>query len=94
MACPRCAEQFQGRYSKYLHKFFYANNRVFLSPDHKFRNHLKNQFDGKVENTGPPMIVDPGDWLKKYEYAELKAWEDFFDRGNSIEEPEQVVNMP
>ena len=37
------------------------------------------------------MIMGPGDWLKKYEDVELKAWEDFFDWGDSIEEPEQVV---
>ena len=64
---------------------------VFLPPDHKFRNRLKNQFDGKVENRGPPMIMGLGDWIKKYEDVELKGWEDFFDRGDSIEEPEQVV---
>jgi hypothetical protein len=82
-------------YSKYLHKFVYANNMVFLPTDHKFRNLLKNQFDGKVENRGPPMIIGPGDWIKKYEDVELKGWEDFFDRGDLIEEPEEVVfNMP
>ena len=37
------------------------------------------------------MIMGPGDWLKKYEDVELKAWEDFFDWGDSIEEPEQVL---
>jgi hypothetical protein len=68
---------------------------VFLPTDHKFRNRLKNQFDGKVENRGPPMIMGQGDWIKKYEDVELKGWEDFFDRGDSIQEPEQVVvNMP
>jgi hypothetical protein len=66
-------------YSKDLHKFIYTNNMVFLPTDHKFRNRLKNQFDGKVENRGPPMIMGPGDWLKKYEDVELKSWEDFFD---------------
>jgi hypothetical protein len=41
------------------------------------------------------MIMGPGDWIKKYEYVELKSWEDFFDQGDSIEEPKQVVvNMP
>ena len=41
------------------------------------------------------MIMGLGDWIKKYEYAELKGWEDFFYQGDSIEEPEQVVvNMP
>jgi len=36
-----------------------------------------------------------GDWLKKYEDAKLKAWEDFFDQDYSIQEIEQVVaNMP
>ena len=34
------------------------------------------------------MIMGPGDWIKKYEDAELKSWEDFFDRGDSIEGPE------
>lgn len=72
-------EQFQGWYSKDLHKFIYANNRVFLPLDHRFRNCLKNQFDGKVENRGPPMIMGPSDWFKMYEDAELKDWEDFFD---------------
>jgi hypothetical protein len=68
---------------------------VFLLTDHKFINRLKKQFDGKVENRGPPMIMGLGDWIKKYEDAKLKAWEDFFDQGDSIEEPEQVVvNMP
>jgi hypothetical protein len=34
------------------------------------------------------------DWLKKYEDAKSKAWEDFFDQGYSIQELEQaVVNM-
>ena len=67
---------------------------IFLPTDHKFRNHLKNQFDEKVENRGPPMIMGPGDWIKKYEDVELKDWEYFFDRGDSIEELEQVaVNM-
>jgi hypothetical protein len=51
----------------------YANNMVFLPPDHRFRNYHKNQFDGKVENIGPPMIMGPTDWLKKYENDELKA---------------------
>ena len=37
------------------------------------------------------MIMGPVDWIKKYEYAELKAWRDCFDGGDSIEEPEQVV---
>jgi hypothetical protein len=50
-----------------LHKFIYANNRVFLPPDHKLRNPLKNQFDGKFVNIGPPMIMGLGDWIKKYE---------------------------
>jgi hypothetical protein len=72
---------FKVGYSKYLHKFIYANNMVFLPLDHKFRNRLKNQFDGKVENRGPPMIMGLGDWIKKYEYVELKAWEDFFLTG-------------
>jgi hypothetical protein len=68
---------------------------VFLPPDHRFRNHHKNQFDGKYENRGPPMIMGPYDWLKKYEYVELKAWKDFFDGGDSIEETKQVViKMP
>ena len=40
---------------------------VFLPLDHKFRNCLKNQFDEKVENICPPMIMSPGDWHKKYE---------------------------
>jgi hypothetical protein len=41
------------------------------------------------------MIMGPTDWLKKYEDVELKAWQDFFDGGDSIEEPEQVViKMP
>jgi hypothetical protein len=35
--------------------------------------------------------MGPGDWLKKYEDAKLKSWEDFFDRGDSIEERKQVV---
>ena len=94
-ACPICAEQFQGQYSKYLHKFIYTNNSDFLLPNHKFRNRLQNQIDGKVENRGPPMIMGPGDWLKKYDYVELKSWEDSFNRGNLIKELEQVViNMP
>jgi hypothetical protein len=68
---------------------------VFLPPYHKFINRLKNQFDGKGENKCPPMIMGPCDWIKKYEDVELKAWEDFFDRGDSIEQPQQVVvNMP
>ena len=37
------------------------------------------------------MILGPGDYLKKYEDAKSKAWEDFFDQGYSIQEPEQVV---
>ena len=37
---------------------------------------MKNQFDVKVENRSPPMIMGLGDWLKKYEDVELKAWED------------------
>ena len=37
------------------------------------------------------MILGPGDWLKKYEDAKSKAWEDFFYQGYSIQEPEQVV---
>jgi hypothetical protein len=90
-----CAEQFQGWYSKDLHKFIYANSRVFLPLDHKFRNHLKNQFDGKIENIGPPLIMGIDDWIKKCEDVELKAWEDFFYWDYSIEEPKQVVvNMP
>ena len=37
----------------------------------------------------------PVDWLKKYEDAELKSWNDFFLHDHSIEEPEQVmVEMP
>ena len=41
------------------------------------------------------MILGLGDWLKKYEDAKLKAWEDFFDQDYSIQEIEQVVaNMP
>jgi hypothetical protein len=34
---------------------------VFLLPDHRFRNRHKNQFDGKFENRGPPMIMGPMD---------------------------------
>jgi hypothetical protein len=64
---------------------------VFLQPNHRFRNHHKNQFDGKVENKGPPMIMGPTYWLKKYEDVELKTWQDFFYGGDSIEEPKQVV---
>ena len=37
------------------------------------------------------MILGLGDWLKKYEDAKSKAWEDFFDQGYSIQESEQVV---
>ena len=67
---------------------------VFLPTNHKFRNR-KNQIDGKVENISPPMIMGPGDWLKKYEDVELKAWQDVFDGGDSIEEPGKVViKMP
>ena len=41
------------------------------------------------------MIMGLGNWIKKYEDVELKGWEDFFDQGDLIEEPEQVVvNMP
>ena len=41
------------------------------------------------------MIMGPSDWIKKYEDAEMKALEDFFDRVDSIEEPKLVVvNMP
>ena len=32
-----------------------------------------------------------GDWLKKYEDAKSKAWEDLFYQGFSIQEPKQVV---
>lgn len=39
--------------------------------------------------------MGPGDWLKKYEDVESKAWEDFLDQGALIEEPKQVVaEMP
>ena len=39
--------------------------------------------------------MSPADWLKKYEDAELKSWNDFFLHDHSIEEPEQVmVEMP
>ena len=55
---------------------------VFIPPDHKFRNRMKNQFDGNFEKRIPPMIMGPDDWLKKYEDVELKAWEDFVDRGH------------
>jgi hypothetical protein len=58
----------------------------FLPTDHKFRNRLRNQFDRKVENR-VAMIMGPVDWIKKYEDVELKGWEDFFDQGDSIEEP-------
>lgn len=37
------------------------------------------------------MIMGPDDWLKKYEDAESKAWEEFFDQGDWIEEPKQFV---
>ena len=37
------------------------------------------------------MILGLGDWLKKYEDAKSKAWEDFFDQVYSIQEPEEVV---
>ena len=84
-------KQFQRWYSKDLHKFIYANNRVFLPPNHRFRGHQKNQFDGKVENRGPPLILGPDDWLNKYEDAKSKAWEDFFDQVYSIQGLEQVV---
>jgi len=57
----------------------------FLPPYHRFRNRHKNQFYGKFENRGPLMIMGPIDWIKKYEVAELKAWKDFFDLGDSIE---------
>jgi hypothetical protein len=60
---------------------------VFLPTDHNFRNCRNNQFDGKVENRGPPMIMGLSDWIKKYEDVELKVWEDFFDQSDSIEEP-------
>ena len=68
------------RYSKDLHKIIYANNRIFLPPDHRFRDRQKNQFDGKVENRGPPLILGPDDWLKNYEDAKSKDWKDFFDK--------------
>ena len=69
--------------------------RIFLPLDHRFIDRQKNQFDGKVENRGPPLILGPSDWLKKYEDAKSKAWEDFFDQGYSIQETEQVVvNIP
>ena len=68
---------------------------MFLPLDHRFRDRQNNQFDRKVENKGPPLILGAVDWLKKYEDAKSKAWEDFFDQGYSIQEPEQVVvNMP
>ena len=51
---------------------------VFLPPYHKFRNSLNNQFDRKVENKGPPLNMGQGDWINKYEDAELNALEDFF----------------
>jgi hypothetical protein len=47
---------------------------VFLPTDNKFRNRLKNQFDGKVENRGPPMIMGPGNWNKNDEDVEFKGW--------------------
>ena len=37
------------------------------------------------------MIMGPSDQIKKYEDVERNAWEDFFVRGDSIEEPKQVV---
>ena len=52
-------------YYKDLHKFIYASNRVFLPPDHRFRDRQKNQFHGKVENRGPPLSMGPCDLLKK-----------------------------
>jgi len=68
---------------------------VFLPLDHRFRSLDKNQFDGNVENRGPPMIMGLDDWLKKYEDVELKVWQYFFYGGDSIEELEQVViKMP
>ena len=69
----------------------YANNRVFLPPDHKLRNSLKNQFDGKIENRPPPKVMSPVDWIKRYEDAELKSWNDFFLHDHSIEQPYQVM---
>ena len=50
----------------------------FLPPDHRFRGLQKNQFDGKVENRSPPLILGIVDWFKKYEDTKSKAWEDFF----------------
>lgn len=41
------------------------------------------------------MIMAPAGWIKKYEDAELKSWQTFFNGGDSIEELEQVViKMP
>ena len=31
--------------------------------------------------------MSPANWLKKYEDAELKPWNDFFLHDHSIEEP-------
>jgi hypothetical protein len=81
----------KGNILKIYTNLFVQTTRYFLPPNHKFRNHLKNQFDGKIENRGPPKIMGPVDLLMKYEDTELKSWEDFFDRNHSIEEPEQVL---
>ena len=59
---------------------------IFLPPYHKFINCTKNGFDGKLENRSPPMIVGPGDWLKRYEDVELKSWKDVFNWGDSVEQ--------
>ena len=51
---------------------------VFLPPYQRFRDHQKNQFDGKVEYSGPPLILGPSDCLKKYEYDKIESYRGYF----------------
>ncbi|GKB90866.1 hypothetical protein Tco_0963138 [Tanacetum coccineum] len=64
VACPICANSTRSSWLKYGRKFCYMGHRRWLEQNHKYR-YQSDQFDGKVEEEGPPTPLMGCDILKE-----------------------------
>ena len=66
VACPVCGPDFRGEHSIELGKLTYTDTRRWLPQDDPWRSsRMKDHFNGRIEQRGPPTIVTSEEQLQR-----------------------------
>ena len=66
VACPVCGPDFRGEHSIELGKLTYTDTRRWLPQDDPWRSsRMKDHFNGRIEQSGPPTVVTAEEQLQR-----------------------------